>query len=70
MRRIESIASSSQASLVDPAEVGKRLPKKDSVGKVKLKKTTPKPPKTKDAEGNGESIVVQPGLASLLSMSL
>ncbi|KAA6414065.1 MAG: SAGA complex component (Sgf73) [Lasallia pustulata] len=50
--RREPIASSSQTSLVDPADVGKRLPKKDTTGKVKLKKTTPKAPKTKDAEGH------------------
>lgn len=62
--------SSSQTSLVDPAEVGKRLPKKDSIGKVKLKKTTPKAPKTKDAENNGEFSAIQPILPLQLNMVL
>ena len=42
----------SESSLVDPASVAKLLSKKDNAGKIKLKKSNPKP-KAKDADSNG-----------------
>lgn len=43
-------------SVVDPAVVAKLLPKEEKLsGKLKIKKTLPKPAKPKDTESSGKS---------------